>query len=195
MIKLFATVCVAAAIGSIVGLIGVHRYQANDVDLALAGLAGVAFAASDRGGERESGQPALESLLGMNNRTPGASAGAGRSRVTRGQERAGQRLQQLETLADSYVRFQGSSFSPAVSDALSGICSDAPITDPVRCVRHARHALLNLRRTRDEGRAIYEVVLVGGRVLWGIAFVLAALWLYRAYARARRESRRFPETA
>ena len=188
--KLFATVCVAATVGSVVGLIGVHRYRNHDVDVALARLTEAALSP----GSAEAGdasRPALESLLGMSQGTPGPAASRAASQAS---ERADQRLKRLGNLAESFRQFRRGPFSAEVEYALDGICEGPRRADPDRCVRHARHALITLRNARDQSRALFEVSLVVARTLWGIAFVLAALWLYRTYARIGRDGRRPSET-
>ena len=188
--KLFATVCVAATVGSVVGLIGVHRYRNHDVDMALARLAEAALSPDSAEANGDSSRPALESLLGMNQGTTGPSASRAASRAS-----ADQRLKRLGSLAESYRRFRSGPLSSEVKQALSGVCENSRRADPDRCVRHARYALITLRNARDQSRLLFEVTLVVARTLWGMAFVLAALWLYRTYARIGRDGRRPSETA
>jgi hypothetical protein len=179
-------IAVVAALASGVGMVGTWRHGTADVDRALSRLPGAGIADYlEVGGEVFDAFLGVVRLMGGTQETPEAR----QARAERAAEQSARRLSRLESLDAELRNFHAERFSPEVDEVIAASCRD-PGHDVAGCVARIRTGLLALREKRDEDRWIYEHFFGWSRVLWGIAVVVASIWLIQAWREGRRESRR-----
>ncbi len=182
MRETFAAVFLIAALASSVGLWGVWRHQSEDIHEALERLPG-------QGPEEPEGlrSQVLEALFGG---TRGALAPES-PRSSAPTLSAAERLERIGELSGRYHQFRDSHFSEEVQPVVRGICADRePVWNPHVCIAQTRAALLELRSERQRAAGVFELVLGWSRVLWAVAFLIAAWLVYQGYNELRVEARR-----